>query len=136
MSVSVACIDYRKGKVFIAKRVNKGAMGGRWEFPGGKLEKGEDFAAAIKREIREEFNVDVSVGERIAEADFEHNGKKCKVYAFFVTFAGDGIAKPFVLTEHTEYKWCNIKDIPSLNFVDSDILLYKQIISKIDSGEL
>ena len=136
MSVSVACIDYRNGKVFIAKRMNKGAMGGRWEFPGGKLEEGEDFATAIKREIREEFDVDVTVGRQIAEADFEHNGKNCKVYAFLVTFAGDGIAKPFVLTEHTEYKWIDIKDIPSLDFVDSDILLYRQIISKIDSGEL
>ncbi len=136
MSISVACIDYRDGNVFIAKRMNKGAMGGRWEFPGGKVEDGEDFCTAIKREIREEFDTDITVGKQIAEAEFEHNGKKCKVYAFLVTFAGDGMDKPFVLTEHTEYKWCNIKEIPSLNFVDSDILLYNQIITKIDSGEL
>ena len=38
MSRSIACIDYRNGKVFIAKRQMKGDMGGRWEFPGGKIE--------------------------------------------------------------------------------------------------
>jgi len=49
MSCSIACIDYRDGKIFIAKRCQKGDMGGKWEFPGGKLEDGEDFETAIKR---------------------------------------------------------------------------------------
>ena len=48
MSRSIACIDYRNGKVFIAKRQMKGDMGGRWEFPGGKIEENEDFETAIK----------------------------------------------------------------------------------------
>ena len=39
MSSSIACISYKDGKVFIAKRQQKGDMGGRWEFPGGKIEK-------------------------------------------------------------------------------------------------
>jgi len=132
MSKSVACIDYRKGKVFIAKRQNKGAMAGRWEFPGGKIEEGEDYTSAIKREMREEFSVDVDVGPQIAQASFEHNGKDCQVTAFFVSFAHDGIKQPFLLSEHTDYKWIDIEEIPSLNFVDSDLLLYKDIIEKIN----
>jgi len=131
MSKSVACIDFRDGKVFIARRQNKGAMGGRWEFPGGKIEEGEDYASAIKREMQEEFSVDVEVGKELASASFEHNGKNCEVFAFLVTFARDGIKEPFILSEHTEYKWVKIEEIPSLNFVDSDLLLYKQIIKKL-----
>ena len=129
MGTSIACIDYRDGKVFIAKRINKGAMGGKWEFPGGKLEAGEDYKTAIVREMQEEFSVGVEVGERIATADFEHNGKKCTVDAYMVKFEHDGMTTPFVLTEHTEYKWVDMKVIPELDFVDSDIKLYNQIVN-------
>lgn len=132
MSRSIACIDYRDGKIFIAKRQNKGAMAERWEFPGGKLDEGEDRITAIKREMQEEFSVDVEVGEQIASAEFEHNGKLCYVDAFIVTLAHDGMEKPFVLTEHTEYKWVDIKTIPELNFVDSDLKLYPQILKKLN----
>ena len=67
MSRSVACIDLRDGKVFIAKRQNVGDMGGRWEFPGGKIDAGENFAAAIKREMGEELGVEVEVFEKLCE---------------------------------------------------------------------
>ena len=67
MSDSVACIDYRDGKIFIAKRQKGGDMGGRWEFPGGKIDSGEDYQQAIKREMNEEFSVDVDVFEKIGK---------------------------------------------------------------------
>ena len=128
MGRSIACIDYRNGKIFIAKRQNIGVMGNRWEFPGGKLEDGEDYETAIKREMIEEFSVNVQVGEKIASASFEHNGKAFVVDAYIVKFEHDGMEKPFVLTEHTEYKWADISEIPNLNFVDSDLKLYPQIL--------
>ena len=53
MSRSIACIDYRNGKIFIAKRQMVGDMGGRWEFPGGKIEEGEDLETAVIREMQE-----------------------------------------------------------------------------------
>ena len=91
MSRSIACIDYRDGKIFIAKRAQKGDMGGKWEFPGGKIEDGEDFETAIKREMLEEFGVDVKVHEKITEGTFFHKGKKCSLFVFFTEFSEDGI---------------------------------------------
>lgn len=120
MSRSIACIDFRNGKFFVAKRQNVGDMGGRWEFPGGKIEDGEDFETAIKREMREEFGVDVAVGQKITESTFMHKDKECLLFVFEVKFAGDGIENPFVLTEHTEYKWADIEEVRNMNFVDSD----------------
>ena len=78
MSRSIACIDYRNGKVFIAKRQMKGDMGGRWEFPGGKIDGNEDFETAIKREMMEEFGVDVTVGRHITNTTFFHKDKESK----------------------------------------------------------
>ena len=127
MSRSIACIDYRNGKVFIAKRQMKGDMGGRWEFPGGKIEENEDFEAAIKREMMEEFGVDVTVGRHITSSKFFHKKKECYLDAFEVHFAHDGIQNPFVLTEHTDYRWENIENIPKLCFVDSDLAIYDNV---------
>ena len=124
MSRSIACIDYRDGKIFIAKRQMVGDMGGRWEFPGGKIEEGEDLQTAIIREMQEEFGVTVSVGRKITSGSFTHKDKPCTLDVLEVTFPHDGIKKRFELTEHTDYKWADINEIPSLNFVDSDLSVY------------
>ena len=127
MSRSVACIDYRNGKILIAKRIEQGDMGGRWEFPGGKIEQGEDFNAAIKREIQEEFGCGCKVFEQLANGIFFHNQKECTVTAFRVQFENDGINVPFRLTEHTQTKWIEPSEIPKQNFVDSDLNIFEQI---------
>lgn len=131
MSRSIACIDYRNNKIFIAKRAQKGDMGGRWEFPGGKIEEGEDFTTAIKREMNEEFGVDVQVLEPITESTFYHKEKKCYLYVFFIKFEHDGIEKPFTLTEHTDYKWVDPDEIQNLDFVDSDLSVLPAVLESI-----
>ena len=128
MSSSIACIAYKDGKIFVAKRKSVGDMGGKWEFPGGKIENGEAPELAIKREMQEEFGVNVSVGEKIGTASFIHSGKNCTVDAYVVQFEQDGMSKPFILTEHTEYKWVNPLDIAKLDFVDSDLKLYPFVL--------
>ena len=127
MSRSIACIDYRDGKIFIAKRQMVGDMGGRWEFPGGKIEEGEDLQTAVVREMQEEFGVTVSVGRKITSGSFTHKGKPCTLDVLEVRFPHDGIEKKFELTEHTEYKWADIDEIPQLNFVDSDLSIYDNV---------
>lgn len=127
MSSSIACVDYRDGKVLIAKRMPGGDMGNRWEFPGGKIEEGENFQQAIKREMMEEFSSDVQVFEQIAEGSFIHKEKKCFLTAFRIHFEKDGINQPFVLTEHTDTQWYDINKIQELNFVDSDLMILDQV---------
>ena len=127
MSRSIACIDYRNGKIFIAKRQMVGDMGGRWEFPGGKIEEGEDLQTAVIREMQEEFGVTVEVGRKITSGSFSHKGKSCTLDVLEVRFPHDGIEKKFVLTEHTDYKWEDLVLIPKLNFVDSDLSVYNDV---------
>ena len=127
MSRSIACIDYRAGKIFIAKRQMVGDMGGRWEFPGGKIEEGEDLQTAVVREMQEEFGVTVKVGRKITSGTFTHKGKPCTLDVFEVSFPHDGIEKRFELTEHTDYKWEELNSIPQLNFVDSDLSIYNDV---------
>lgn len=127
MSRSIACIDYRNGKIFIAKRQMTGDMGGRWEFPGGKIEEGEDLKTAVIREMQEEFGVTVSVGQKITSGTFTHRNKPCTLDVLAIHFPHDGMKERFILTEHTDYRWADLNEIPDLNFVDSDLSVYDDV---------
>ncbi len=127
MSCSVACIIYRNNRILIARRLPKGEMGGRWEFPGGKIDEGEGAQDAVEREMREEFGVDATIGEKIGACTFVHGGKTCSVEAYAVSLAHDGLTIPFTLTEHTAYEWVLPNEILNRTFVDSDLQLYPAV---------
>ncbi|MBR6078657.1 MAG: NUDIX domain-containing protein [Treponema sp.] len=123
---SIAGIAVHGRKVLIAHRNPVGQMGGRWEFPGGKVEEGETDFQAIVREFGEEFGIKVRPGSMIAKAVFEHNGENL-LHAYTVRVPHRGIFFKYRLTEHTEYRWADIDEIASLDFVDSDLLIYPDV---------
>ena len=124
---SIACIALFKDKVLVAHRNLVGQMGGRWEFPGGKVEAGETDEQAIVREFQEEFGVCVKVGDAVASAVFAHNGTDVNLHAYRIFEPHRGIFRKYKLTEHSEYKWVTFDKIKELNFVDSDMLLYPKV---------
>lgn len=132
MSNSVACIVYKDGKILVAHRIPKGDMGNRWEFPGGKVDAGETDQMAIVREMHEEFGVKAVPGEKITSCSFFHKEKECFLNAYLVQLEHDGIEKPYVLTEHTEYKWVFPKEIENLDFVDSDLKIYPDVLKFLE----
>ncbi len=132
MSNSVACIVYKNGKILVAHRIPKGDMGNRWEFPGGKVDAGETDQMAIVREMSEEFGVAAVPGEKITSCSFFHKDKECFLNAYLVQLEHDGLEKPYILTEHTEYKWVFPKEIENLNFVDSDLKIYPDVLKFLE----
>lgn len=132
MSNSVACIVYKDGKILVAHRIPKGDMGNRWEFPGGKVDAGETDQMTIVREMGEEFGVKAVPGEKITSCSFFHKEKKCFLNAYLVQLEHDGLEKPYILTEHTEYKWVFPKEIENLNFVDSDLKIYPDVLKFLE----
>ena len=133
--VSIAGIAHDGRNVLIAHRNPTGQMGGRWEFPGGKVDGEESDEEALTREFREEFGIDVVPGQRIAEAVFYHFGKKIDLHAYSIEVPHKGDVNPYVLTEHTEYKWVDIDSIQELDFVDSDKLIYPAVRAFILNGD-
>ncbi len=132
MSSSVACIVYKNGKILVAHRIPKGDMGNRWEFPGGKVDAGETDQMTIVREMSEEFGVKAVPGEKITSGSFFHKGKECFLNAYLVQLEHDGLEKPYILTEHTEYKWVFPREIEKLNFVDSDLMIYPDVLKFLE----
>ena len=120
MRHSVAGIAIEGGKVFIARRKAGGDLGGKWEFPGGKVEEGESDADALRREFLEEFGIAVTVGPLLASGEFFHNGQK-------FALNGDRIFPDFNhfrMTEHDECRWAALDELETLDFTDSDRLLF------------
>jgi 8-oxo-dGTP diphosphatase len=112
---SVAGIAIEQGKLFIVRRVPGGVLGGKWEFPGGKVEPGETDEAALKREYQEELGVSITLGRFLGQASFEYRGIH-RVYAYQVYVS----SRTFTLTDHTEWRWASLQDLETLDFADSD----------------
>lgn len=120
MRESIAGIAYRDGKFLIGRRLATGEMGNRWEFPGGKVDEGETPEMALVREFHEEMGIEICPRELLATVEFSNKHGFVKLLAYLV----DGIKDtPTILTEHTEVRWVTLEEIPSLSFVDSDLLL-------------
>jgi len=112
----VAGISLRNGRYFVARRLPGGAMGSKWEFPGGKVEEGEGQVAALKREYMEEFGVEVSVLMPICEVSFRNGEKDYALHAYFIDIGN----QPLMLNEHSECAWASLEEILRLDFADSD----------------
>ena len=123
---SIAGIIVIDELVLIGKRLPQGQMGSKWEFPGGKVEKGETHKQALIREFTEEFMIDIDVGESIAKAEFSHNEDTVQLFAYEV-FIKDIDNISWILTEHTDINWVTFDKISELDFVDSDLKLLVQI---------
>ena len=123
MRHSVAGIAIEKGRVFIARRKAGGDLGGKWEFPGGKVEEGESDADALRREFLEEFGATVTVGALLGSGEFFHDGQKFALNGYRIFFTSDS----FNMTEHDERRWAALDEIMTLNFADSDRLLFPQL---------
>ena len=85
-----AAVICREGRILISRRPRYGLLGGMWEFPGGKLEAGETLPECLAREIREELDAAVSVGEEIGVYRHAFTHFKVTLHAFFcVLSAGE-----------------------------------------------
>jgi A/G-specific adenine glycosylase len=77
-----AAVIQRDGQVLIAQRPSNGLLGGLWEFPGGKVEPGEDLAACLQREIKEELEAEIRVGEPFGEYRHAYTHFRVTLHAY------------------------------------------------------
>jgi mutator protein MutT len=128
---SVAALFERPGQIFLAKRKAGGAMGGRWELPGGKAEAGETLLQALEREIQEEFGLSCRGGLELGQTNFSHNGLTQVVHLFqaFVD-GGNDLLDNAHLVEHDQTGWFTFTQIGQMQnqLVDSDWQLLKALI--------
>lgn len=118
----VAAIIIRDGKVFATQR-GYGDFKGWWEFPGGKIEKGECQQEALKREIKEELEAEISVDQLIDIIEWDYPTFHLTMYCYICTLN----SKSIHLNEHEAAIWLSRENLSSLKWLPADEVLIEKI---------
>ena len=118
----VAAIIKKNNKFFIAQRNRDKHLRFQWEFPGGKVDKGETFEKALKREILEELSIDINIIKKITSK--KYMDKKINIILHY--FLCEPINDNIKLSEHEDMQWVEKKDFVNfkLTLGDSKIIKY------------
>ena len=118
----VAAIIIKDGQVFATQR-GYGEWQGWWEFPGGKIEPGESPEAALIREIREELNAKIAVGNLLQTIDWDYPTFHLTMHCYLCTLTSDNLH----LNEHTASAWLTKETLATVKWLPADIILLDAI---------
>jgi len=113
----VGAVIRQENKILCAQRSLSGSLPGLWEFPGGKIESGETPREALEREIVEELNCRVLVGDEVTTTAFEYDFGVVTLTTFNCELV-DGTP---VLTEHESVVWLTAGELGTLEWAPADI---------------
>jgi 8-oxo-dGTP diphosphatase len=123
----VAAIIIRDGHVFATQR-GYGEWKGWWEFPGGKMEAGESPQEALKREIREELDAEITVGQLIETVEWDYPAFHLTMHCFVCTLISEDVR----LNEHDAAAWLTKETLHSVKWLPADEGLIQKIAAILD----
>lgn len=118
----VAAVIREKDRIFATQR-GYGELKGGWEFPGGKIEEGETAKEALMREIMEELETKIEVGEWIDTVEYDYPTFHLSMECFWCTV----ISGELILKEHKAAKWLSKQELYSVEWLPADIGLIEKI---------
>lgn len=120
MSVVVGAVIVRDGRVLAARRTRPVDLAGQWEFPGGKVEEGEELTAALVREIEEELSSTIDVLDEVVDHDGPWRIGDKHVLRLFLAAVRSG--EPEAGSDHDVLRWLPAGDLGGVNWLPSDQL--------------
>ncbi|WEV41697.1 (deoxy)nucleoside triphosphate pyrophosphohydrolase [Bifidobacterium sp. ESL0682] len=102
--------------ILCAQRGPSKSLAGYWEFPGGKIERGETPEQALQREIKEELLCDIEVGPKICSTQQDYDFGTIELTTFLCSLASGEPA----LTEHTQLRWIPVNQLSTLDWAPAD----------------
>ena len=120
----VAAVIIKDGQVFATQR-GYGEFKGWWEFPGGKIESGECPQEALVREIREELDAEISVGDLIETVEWDYPDFHLTMHCFACSLLSDSMH----LNEHEDADWLSAETLYSVKWLPADEGLIPKIAS-------
>jgi 8-oxo-dGTP diphosphatase len=120
----VAAVIEKNGKVLVCQRTRHQTMPLKWEFPGGKIEEGEQPHDALRRELEEELGIHATIGDEIARVQHTYpNGAMVELRFFIVRdYTGEIENRIF-----RDVQWSAAKDLPLYDFLEADAPLVKDL---------
>jgi 8-oxo-dGTP diphosphatase len=120
----VAALIVKQGKVLVCQRTRHQTMPLKWEFPGGKIEEGEQPRSALRRELEEELGILATVGDEVRRIQHEYpNGGKVELRFFIVREYQREIENRIF----RDIQWAEPKDLPAYDFLEADLTLVKEL---------
>ena len=111
----VAAVICEGGRIFATQR-GYGPYKDQWEFPGGKIEEGETPEEALVREIREELDTSIRVGEKLKQIEYDYPDFHLSMGCYSCTV----ISGHLTLMEHENAKWLRPDELDSVNWLPAD----------------
>ncbi len=113
------------GQVFLARRKSHLKHGGKWEFPGGKLQPNEQPAECLQRELQEEFAVEAHVYHPFEISSYSTSQFTIVLIAYWATFK----EFPTTFTDHEEYRWVSPHQLIEFDLTPADVVLAQKLQS-------
>ena len=130
IEVVAAVIRNEEGQIFATQR-GSGDFKDMWEFPGGKMEKDESPAQALVREIREELDTLIDVGELIDTVEFDYPAFHLTLHCFWCTV----ISGKLLLKEHEAARWLDPDDLKAVEWLPADYSILEKIVSLLNQDK-
>jgi 8-oxo-dGTP diphosphatase len=120
----VAALILQDGKLLVCQRTRHQTMPLKWEFPGGKIEEGEQPRAALRRELDEELGIRATIGDELARIQHEYpNGGMVELRFYVVReYVGELENRIF-----KDMQWAAPKDLPKFDFLEADLTLVNDL---------
>jgi 8-oxo-dGTP diphosphatase len=122
--IQVVCaIILKEKRILIAQRSEKMKLPLKWEFPGGKLEEGENEKQSIVREIKEELNIEILPVNRISSHVHDYGTFKIELIAYLCNY----VAGEIELLEHKDYEFVEFENLNNYDLAEADIPVIEKL---------
>jgi 8-oxo-dGTP diphosphatase len=120
----VAAVILKDGKVLVCQRTRHQTMPLKWEFPGGKIEEGEQPRDALRRELEEELGIDAKIGHEVSRLRHEYPGGGAVELRFYVVHEYKGEIENKIFRD---VQWAPRSVLPQYDFLEADLPLVRDI---------
>jgi 8-oxo-dGTP diphosphatase len=127
----VAALIWKDEKILICQRTRHQPMPLKWEFPGGKIEEGEQPRDALRRELDEELGIAAVVGDEVARIQHRYPSGSSIELRFFDVRAYNGEIENRIFKT---ILWANPADLPSYDFLEADLTLVQDLAKQGSAG--
>ena len=125
----VAALIVKGEKILVCQRTRHQTMPLKWEFPGGKIEEGEQPRDALHRELGEELGIDATIGDEVARIRHEYKSGNSVELRFYVVHEFRGELENRIFKD---MQWVARTELPSFDFLEADL----KLVSDVAAGRL
>lgn len=122
----VAALIFKDGKILVCQRTRHQVMPLKWEFPGGKIEQGEQPREALHRELDEELGIDATIGTEVTRVLHHYSGGGSVELRFFAVHEYKGEIENRIFKD---VQWAEPTTLLSFDFLEADLGLVKDLAS-------